>query len=157
MNEEVETKNEITMSGVNELQTGLFNESKVKRATTLNLNDDEESNLLLNGMQKCDYKLNDCIDKEIDVVGCYITERDKEDFDDATGEAFTYKKHTLMLFDADGKSYVTGSNSCYMSFMNIASIKGMPTKEHHLLLKPVKADALEKGHFYLKLQLVIKK
>ena len=149
-------KNEIVLSGVNELQAGMFSETKVKKATSLNLNNETECDMLLNGMQDCDYKLNECIDKEIEVVGCYATERNVESFNETTGEAVTYKKHTLMLFDNDGKSYVTGSNSCYMSFMDIVAIKGMPTSEHHLLLKPIKVNAKEKDHFYLKLKLVIK-
>lgn len=149
-------KNEIMLSGVNELQAGMFSETKVKKATSLNLENEKECDMLLNGMQDCDFKLNECIDKEIEVVGCYATERNVESFNDTTGETVTYKKHTLMLFDDKGKSYVTGSNSCYMSFMDIVAIKGMPTAEHHLLLKPIKVNAKEKDHFYLKLKLVIK-
>ena len=58
-----------------------------------------------------------------------------------------------MLFDENGKSYVTGSNACYMSFADIVSVKGMPTRENPLKLIPIKVDAKEKGHSYLKLKL----
>ena len=156
--ESEETKNELALTGVNELQAGMFSgNKKVKKATSLNLENEVESDMLLNGMQDCNYKLNECIGKEIEVIGCYATERDHETFNDATGESVTFKKHTLMLFDVNGESYVTGSNSCYMSFMDIVAIKGMPTSDHHLFLTPVKVDAKEKGHTYLKLKLVTKK
>ena len=62
-----------------------------------------------------------------------------------------------MLFDKDGKSYVTGSNACFSSFNDIVAIKGMPTKENPLTLKPIKVDAEEKGHSYLRLKVVTKK
>ena len=151
-----EIKENALMAGVNELQAGMFGENAIKKATSLNLNDEADCDMLLNSMQDCDFKLNDCIDKEIEVVGCYATERNVDSFNEETGEAITRKKHTLMLFDVDGKSYVTGSNSCYMSFMDIAQIKGLPTKENHLILKPIKTNAKEKDHFYLKLKVVIK-
>ena len=150
-----ETKNELMVG--KKLEATIFGEANVKKFTSLDLENEEECDMLLNSMQDCEFKLNDCIDKEIEVVGCYITERNVDSFNEETGEAVTRKKHTLMLFDVEGKSYVTGSNSCYMSFMDIAQIKGMPTEENHLTLKPIKVNAKEKDHFYLKLKLVTKK
>ena len=150
-------ENELMLTGVNELQTGMFGESRLKKATSLDLTDEKSCDMLLNSMQDCDYKLNDCVDKDIEVIGCYATEREVESFNEETGEAVTRKKHTLTLFDKEGKSYVTGSNSCYMSFMDIVAIKGLPTTENVLVLRPIKVDAKEKGHFYLKLKIVIKK
>lgn len=147
----------LTLAGVNELQSGMFGESNVKKATSLDLNNEAEADMLLNNMQNCKFKLNDCVGKVIEVVGCYATEREAESFDEETGEAVVHKNHTLMLFDVDGNGYVTGSNSCYLSFMDIVTIKGMPTKEHHLLLTPIKVNAKEKDHFYLKLQVTTKK
>lgn len=156
MVEETETKNELALSGVNELQTGMFGASRVKKATSLNLNDEEQQTMLLNAMQDCENKLNDFVDKELVIIGCYATERDVETYNEETGEAVTRRKHTLMLFDETGTPYVTGSNSCYMSFMDIVAIKGVPTKENPLTLKPIKVNAREKGHFYLKLKIVNK-
>lgn len=157
MEEKIESKNELVLTGVNELQAGVFGGDKVKKATSLNLDNEQEMDMLLNGMQDCELKLNDYVDKEIEVVGFYATERDHESVNESTGEVVTYKKHTLMLFDVDGKSYVTGSNSCFLSFKDIITLKGAPTSEYHLFLKPIKVDAKEKGHSYLKLKLVIKK
>lgn len=155
-NEEMETG--LTVSGANQLQTGLFGkEESFKKVTSIDLNDSEQVDMLLNGMQQVDHKLNDCVSQEIKVVACYITEKEMDSFNEETGEDITRKKHVLMLFDEKGESYVTGSNACYFSFMNIVSIKGLPTKENPLILKPIKVDAEEKGHSYLKLSIVIKK
>lgn len=139
---------------MNQLNTNFFGgESKVKKATTLDLNDPEQQDLLLNSMQKVDYKLNDFVDKEINVVGTYVTEVEVDSINEETGEVITRKKHVLMLFDDNDKSYVTGSNSCYMSFVNIVSIKGLPSKENPMKLVPIKVPAQEKGHSYLKLKI----
>lgn len=149
-----ETKeNSLVVAGTNELQTNLFGgETTVKKATSLDLTNDDDVDMLLNSMQDVDFKLNDCIDETIVVIGAYATEREVDSFNEETGEVITRKKHTLTLFDENGKSYVTGSNACYMSFTDIVSIKGMPTKENPLKLIPIKVDAKEKGHSYLKLK-----
>ena len=151
---ENERKNELML---NTLQSGLFDESKVKKLTTLDINDENESTLLLNSMQDCEFKLNDCVGKVIEIVGCYVTEREREEVNEENGEIYIRKSHTLMLFDTDGKAYVTGSNSCFMSFKDIVSLKGLPTKENHLVVEPIKVPAKNKEHSYLKLKLVTNK
>lgn len=150
----MEEKNEMMVVEPSMLQTDLFgDEGKVRKVTSLNLNNPDEADMLLNAMQDVDIKLNDVVDTTINVVGFYITERENDVFNEETGEQITRKKHVLILFDEEGKSYVTGSNACYMSFVDIVSIKGQPTKERPLKLIPVKVDAKEKGHSYLKLKL----
>lgn len=140
-----------------EISAGIFDSARkenVRKATSLDLNDEKQADMLLNSMQDVDYKLNDCVDQEIEVVGFYAVERPVEGFNEDTGETYTRYKHVLILFDKDGKSYVTGSNSCYMSFNDIVTIKGQPTVDYPLILKPIKVDAETKGHSYLKLKLV---
>ena len=146
-------KNEMVALEPSKLQVDLFGEDKVKKITSLNLENPEEADMLLNAMQDVDFKLNDVIGQLITVIGFYITERENDVFNEETGEQITRKKHVLILFDEEGKSYVTGSNACYMSFADIVSIKGQPTKENPLKLIPTKVDAKEKGHTYLKLKL----
>lgn len=153
MNEKMENGS-IVPTNNNQLSTGLFNEeNKVKKATSIDISNSEDADMLLNGMSNADYKLNDCIDQVIECIGVYAQEFETDTFNEETGEQITRKKHTLMLFDKDGKSYVTGSNACYMSFVDIMAIKGMPTRENPVKLVPVKVDAKEKGHTYLKLKI----
>lgn len=131
----------------------LFNdEPKTKRICSLDLNIEENADMVLNAQQDADYKINDCVDKEIEVIGCVLTETPNETVNEETGEVITRKKHSMTLFDSNGKSYVTGSNSCYMSFMQIVALKGMPTREKPIVLIPIKTPAKEKGHEYLKLK-----
>ena len=158
MNEEVQTNALAVANNSQELNADIFSgigtENRVKKMTSLDINDEASANMLLNSMQDVDYKLNDLIDKEIKCIGCYAVERPIENFNEDTGEATTRKKHVLMLFDEEGKSYVTGSNACFMSFNDIVSLKGLPTKENPIILKPIKVDAKEKGHSYLKLKFI---
>ena len=144
-----------------ELSSDIFGNCKesdgTRKVTSININDQEQADMLLNAMQDVDFRLNECIDKEITVVGFFAREKDLEIFDENTGESSIRKKHVLMLFDKDGKSYVTGSNACFSSFNDIVAIKGMPTVENPLILKPVKVYAEEKGHSYLRLKIVTNK
>ena len=150
-----ETKNELVAEPImNQIATNIFGgDQRTKSATSLDLNDEEQADMLLNSMQDVDFRLNEVIGQEIEVIGAYVTERETDTVNEETGEVITRKKHTLMLFDKDGKSYVTGSNACYMSYIYIISIKGVPTKEKPLKLIPIKVDAKEKGHTYLKLKI----
>lgn len=147
-----ETTTELAIPKMNNIAVNLFGESKRKAITSLDLNDEENADMLLNASQEADFKLNDEIGQEITVIGCSLTETPVETMDEQTGEVITRKKHTVCLFDSEGRSHVTGSNACYMSFMQIVALKGMPTKEKPIVLIPCKAPAKEKGHEYLRLK-----
>lgn len=134
------------------ISMNLFGESRTKRITSLDLSIEENADMLLNASQQADFKLNDEVGKEINVIGCSLSETPVESTNEETGEVITKKKHSMVLFDSKGKSHVTGSNSCYMSFMQIVALKGMPTREKPLILIPVKAPAREQGHEYLRLK-----
>lgn len=131
----------------------VFGESKAKRLTSLNLNDEEQVDMFLNSQSDADFKLNDCVGEIINVVGATIGEYPNETVNEETGEVIIRKKHSLCLFDENGKSYVTGSGTCYHSFVNIVILKGMPTKENPLKLEVIKTPAEIKGHEYLKVKI----
>ena len=140
-----------------ELNGQMFsNDSKVRKATSLDLDDEEQMDMLLASMDEVDEKLNAEIGKELEVIGYYAQEIPTKFIDEETGEEIERKKHTLTLFTSDGKSHVTGSNACFYSFGNIIAIKGNPTKERPLILMPVEVPAKTKGHTYLKLKFVKK-
>lgn len=145
-------ENDFALS-VTDVSNNMFGESRTKRKTTLDLNDEQQADMFLNSMQDADFKLNDCVGKIIEVVGATITETPVESVNEETGEIVTKYKHSICLFDADGKSYVTGSGACYYSFMMIANVKGLPTKDNPLKLEVIKTDAKEKGHQYLKVKI----
>ena len=131
----------------------VFGESKAKRLTSLDLNDEEQVDMFLNAQSDADYKLNDCAGQVITFIGATIGEYPNETTNEETGEVIIRKKHSLCLFDENGKSYVTGSGTCYYSFASIVALKGMPTKENPLKLEIVKVPAETKGHEYLKVKI----
>ena len=150
-----ENKNTLALQ-TTDITNNLFGESKTRKVTTLDLTDEKQADMMLNSLQDADYLLNDCIGKVIKCIGVTLTETPVETTNEETGEVIIRKKHSMCLFDEDGKSYVTGSNACYMSFINIAQLKGMPSMENPIMLEPIKVDAKEKGHSYLKLKVAKK-
>lgn len=153
----MEEKNEernLTIANVNVVNTDIFGTSKSKRVSSLDLEDEEQANAFLNSSQDADFKLNDCVGQVITCIGATITESEKTDIKEDTGEVIARKKHGLCLYDENYKSYVTGSGACYQSFAMAVAIKGMPTIENPITFEVVKTDAKEKGHQYLKLKVV---
>ena len=147
-------ENGLVVSQPNQLQVDIFGgDQKVRKATSLNLNNEEDAEMLLNAMQEVENKLNDFVGQTLEIRDYYVQEFESDTFNEETGEQVTRKKHTLTLFATDGTTYVTGSNACFRSFMDILSIKKVISKERPLKLVPVKVDAKEKGHSYLKLKL----
>ena len=146
-------KNSIALANTTELSANLFGgESNVRKVTSLDLNDEVQQDMYINSQQEADYKLNDFAGKTIEFIGATVSEYASQDVNDE-GEVVIRRKHTLCLFDKEGKSYVTGSGSCYFSFANIVSFKGMPTINKPLKLEIVKVPAETKGHEYLKVKL----
>ena len=131
----------------------LFGESKAKRMTSLDLNDPEQVDMLLNSQSDADFKLNDVAGEIITVIGATIGEYPNETTNEETGEVIIRKKHSLCLYDENGKSYVTGSGTCYYSFASIVALKGMPTKDNPMKLEVIKVPAEVKGHEYLKVKI----
>lgn len=137
-----------------QLSNGIDESDRVKKFTTIDLNDKKDSNMLVNAMQKPDKYLKDCIGEVIECVGCYVIARDNDSFNEDTGETVTRTKHVLVLFDVNGKSYLTGSGMCYRAFSDITAINGLPSKENHIKLKPINIEADTKGHNFLSLTVV---
>ena len=149
--------NNLVVANNNILTGSIFGGSdKVRKATSIDLSNEEDVDMLVNAQQEVDHKLNDCIGQVINCVGAFVQEFLTDSFNEETGEQIVRKKHTVMLFDENGESYVTGSNACYMSFADIVAIKGMPTRENIIRLVPIKVSAKESGHSYLKLRLAKK-
>lgn len=147
-----ENKNTLALQ-TTDITNNLFGESKTKKVTTLDLTDEKQADMMLNSLQDADHMLNECVGKTIECIGVTLTETPVETTNEETGEVIVRKKHSMCLFDVNGESYVTGSNACYGSFINIVNIKGMPSANNHLKLIPIKVDAKEKGHTYLKLKI----
>ena len=147
-----EEKGALVVPKMQEISYDFFGENKTKRVTTLDLNNPEDADMILNANQQADFKLNDEVGKEIKCIGCILSETPTVTVNEETGEEITRKKHTVLLFDEDGNSHATGSNSCYMSFCQIIKLKGLPTRENPIVLIPIKTPAKQEGHTYLRLK-----
>lgn len=147
------TNNNLALAKMTDMSMNLFGDTKTKRITSMDLTVEENQDLILNSMQQADYKINDEIGQEIEVIGCVLSETPTQTTNEETGEIIERKKHSMILFDSEGASHVTGSNSCYLSFLQITALKGMPTRDNPLVLIPVKAPARTQGHEYLRLRI----
>lgn len=147
------TTNNLALAKMTDMSMNLFGDTKTKRITSMDLTVEENADMILNSMQQADYKINDEIGQEIEVIGCVLSETPTQTTNEETGEIIERKKHSMILFDKDGASHVTGSNSCYLSFLQITALKGMPTRDNPLVLIPVKAPARTQGHEYLRLRI----
>ena len=104
--------NEMTITGTNETIV-----------TSLTLSTIEDKKKMFNAMNVTDVSLSDHLDEPIHVVDYLI--HDCEISDD-NGEMQETKR--LVLFDKDGKTYSTVSNSAYDSFGKIITIFGEPSE-----------------------------
>ena len=147
------TTNNLALAKMTDMSMNLFGDTKTKRITSMDLTIEENADMILNSMQQADYKINDEIGQEIEVIGCVLSETPTQTTNEETGEIIERKKHSMILFDSEGASHVTGSNSCYLSFLQITALKGMPTRDNPLVLIPVKAPARTQGHEYLRLRI----
>ena len=104
--------NELTITGTNETIV-----------TSLTLDTIEDKKKMFNAMNATDYSLSERLEQPIKVVDYLI--HDCEIADD-NGEKQETKR--LVLFDEDGKTYSTVSNSAYDSFGKIVTIFGEPSE-----------------------------
>lgn len=104
--------NELTIAGTNETIV-----------TSLTLDTIEDKKKMFNAMNATDYSLSEYLEQPIKVVDYLI--HDCEIADD-NGEKQETKR--LVLFDEDGKTYSTVSNSAYDSFGKIVTIFGEPSE-----------------------------
>lgn len=150
-----QNKNELAIANKYDVTTSLFGDNNRKEFTSLNPNDEADMDMLLASDSNADYKLADEVGKKITVIGVKATESEKADYNEETGEEFTRIKHTLMLFDNEGKSHVTGSNACYKSFERIIALKrALPTRDKPMTLEVIEVPAQTKGHNFIKLKFV---
>ena len=100
----------------------IFNGNNLPTYTSIKANSDEEKIKLLNALENCDFVLNDVAPKEIVIKDVFIQQYEKE----TDGEKRI--KHRTILFDKDGKTYVTTSNYFFYALSKIFTVLGTPEK-----------------------------
>lgn len=104
--------NELTITGTNETVL-----------TSLSMDTLDDKKKIFNAMSGADFALSECLEQPLYIVDYLI--HDCEVSNDS-GEKEEAKR--LILFDKDGKSYSTVSNSTYDSFGKIITIFGEPSE-----------------------------
>lgn len=83
-----------------------------------------EKKALYNASESCDELLNNVVGQKIKVKDVLIQEFPRKDKE--TGEPIS-NGHRTILFDAEGKTYVTASNYFYVSLIKMMATFGDPT------------------------------
>ena len=123
------------------------NKSEIVKSSIINTNStycsfrpktDAERKQLFNASEKCDVVLNDIVGQEIEVKNVMINEYPR--IDKVTGEKMS-NGHRTIIFDKNGKSYVTASNYFFIALGKLLATFGEPSEwENPLKLKIVKKD-----------------
>lgn len=100
----------------------LIAQNQIKNYISLNLEKNENKVKLYNALEGSDILLNDIVGQDINLADIYVEEINK--IDEETGENVT--KYRTILFDAEGKTYATGSYGVYNSIRRILSVFGLP-------------------------------
>lgn len=78
---------------------------------------------LYNALESCDVIINDIVGQKIKVKDVYIQEFPRTNKE--TGEPMS-NGHRVILFDEDGKTYVTASNYFFVSLVKVLNTFGDP-------------------------------
>ena len=115
------------------------------------IENEEDKKQMFNALEKCDIKLNDIVGEIITIKDIYIEEN--EIIDKETGEI--KNKYRTILFDENGKTYVTGAYGIYNVLKKLVNIYGTPEfwGENGIKVKVIKKD-IGNGRQSLTLQLI---
>lgn len=110
---------------------------------TLDLNEKSNSVKLYNALQQCDVKINDIKGSVIEMKEVFIEvkdipERDNNDnviVDEETGEVKTKRHFRTIIFDTEGKTYVSAAYGVYNSLRQIIPIFGNPSEDNIIKVK----------------------
>lgn len=98
----------------------IFGQAQNPSFTSIKAQSEEDKIKLLNALENCDFLLNDVAPTEIAVKDVFVQQYEKE----IDGETKT--KYRTILFDTEGKSYVTTSSYFFFSMSKIFNVLGTP-------------------------------
>lgn len=110
----------------------------------------EEKKKLYNALESCDIVLNDIVGQTIKVKDVYIQEFPRTNKE--TGEPMS-NGHRVILFDEEGKSYVTASNYFFVSLAKLLNAFGEPNTWKEPLAIEITKRATKGGNQCLSLKL----
>ena len=143
MEETKNTQNNIMEGALIVSDNSMFASQEKQMFCTLDLAEKSNSVKLYNALQQCDVKINDLKGSEIEVVDLFVEKKEVAERDEKTdeiiydenGEVKTKTRFRTILFDKDGKTYVSAAYGVYNSLRQIIPIFGNPTKENPIVVK----------------------
>ena len=137
-------ENEVTERGLITQDESIFQSANKEMFCTMNLEEKENMVKLYNSLQECDVKLNDIKGSVITIVDIFVEKKEVPERDEKTdelivdeesGEVKTKTKFRTILFDDEGKTYVSSAYGIYNSLRQIIPIFNNPSKDNPLKVK----------------------
>ena len=119
----------------------IFEQNNKPSYTSIKADSEEDKIKLLNALENCDFLLNDVAPTELAVKDVFIQPYEKEAED---GE--TKQKYRTILFDTEGKSYVTTSTYFFFALSKIFNVLGTPDKWSKPYTFEIYKKALKSGN-----------
>lgn len=110
---------------------------------TMDLTDKENKVKLYNSLQQCDVKINDIKGQVIEMADLFIEVKEVAERDEKTDEVIYDEEGNVVLktrfrtiiFDTEGKTYVSAAYGIYNSLKQIIPVFGNPSKEEPIKVK----------------------
>lgn len=139
-NEEIKKTEERGLITAND---SIFQSKNKEMFCTMDLDQKENTIKLYNSLQGCDVKINDIKGSEIEVVDVFVEKKEVVERDEKTdeilydenGEVMTKTRFRTILFDKDGKTYVSAAYGVYNSLRQIIPIFGNPSIDNPIVVK----------------------
>lgn len=121
----------------------IFKSKNKEMYCSMDLDSKENMVKLYNSLQGCDVKINDIKGSEIEVVDLFVEKKEVYERDEKTGELLSDEngepivktKFRTILYDKDGKTYVSAAYGVYNSLRQIIPIFGNPSEENPIVVK----------------------
>lgn len=122
----------------------MFASQEKQMFCTLDLAEKSNSVKLYNALQQCDVKINDVKGSIIEMKDVFIEVKDIPERDEKTdeviineetGEVVTKRHFRTIIFDTEGKTYVSAAYGVYNSLRQIIPIFGNPSEDNIIKVK----------------------
>ena len=101
----------------------IFEQNSKPSYSSIKADSEEDKIKLLNALENCDFVLNDLAPTEIAVKDVFIQPYEKK-----TEDGDVKQKYRTILFDTEGKSYITTSSYFFFTLSKIFNVLGTPDK-----------------------------
>lgn len=101
----------------------IFQQNNKPSYSSIKADSEADKIKLLNALENCDFLLNDVAPSELAVKDVFI-----QPYEKTTEDGEVKQKYRTILFDTEGKSYVTTSSYFFFALSKIFQVLGTPDK-----------------------------